>query len=315
MLKHRATIDEQGRLAIKDPEAQHIDITRAIFFWRLDDMHQFQRYHDNARWNIALFIALLSGGRFGSKEARPARHFAIAYLAAVLEHHNEPATFDKREAFIKLWKDSKYDLFTFTASQKTAMKRVSKRLNKEWEDELYRIKKVNDLMALMEETGPTYYAKISKFIGILVPGRPANYRPPAVVIEDLKKKNTANNYTMQKKALLEALNVRGEDYYVSGTTGAKPAKQGTLSSIPMHTILGFQEPSAEYLQAQHAAPIRASNDYPALHFPKVSRFDVNKNAETIMDKSAAFSVLRKVKPKAILHELVKIFPEEAPVPE
>ncbi|OAG11779.1 uncharacterized protein CC84DRAFT_1170625 [Paraphaeosphaeria sporulosa] len=60
LLKNQATIDAQSRLTIRDVKKQHIDITRAIYFWRFDDLHQFQRYRDSARWNIAIFIALLT---------------------------------------------------------------------------------------------------------------------------------------------------------------------------------------------------------------------------------------------------------------
>ncbi|KAF1966529.1 hypothetical protein BU23DRAFT_315729 [Bimuria novae-zelandiae CBS 107.79] len=178
LLKHHAIIDEQGCLAIKDPAVQHIDITRAIFFWRLDDIHQFQRYHDNARWNIALFVASLADERSAQPEPaqmHSARQFAIAYLSAVLEHHRNPASFEMREAFVKLWKYSKYDFFTFTAAQKMLMKKEMKRLKGLWKVELDRLNNGKDLNKNKKEVEAAYNAKIAKFVGILVPGgaRPA----------------------------------------------------------------------------------------------------------------------------------------------
>lgn len=316
LLKHRATIDEQGRLAIKDPKVQHVDITRAIFFWRLDDMHQFQRYHDSARWNIALFIALLADDRSKPEEAQPARDFAIAYLAAVLEHYDEPATFDKREAFVRLWKSCKYDFFTFSAAQKATMKKEMKQLTKMWNGRLDRLmnKKLAGLSAL--ETSKVYSTLYGRFVGILIPGQ-RSYRScgrlsPARMIEEFKRKNPISTYTLQKNALLDALNARGDDYHTPSTSNAMSAQQAAPSPVPTVSFFGYEEPSAQYLQAQYPAPVRSASDYPALHFPAVSRFDVNKNAETIVDKTVAISVLRKTKTKAILTKLLELFPPQVP---
>jgi hypothetical protein len=132
-LRNRAIIDRNGGgEPIKDEVLQSLNITRAIFFYRLNVSRQFQRFHDTIRWNIAIFAALLAlpsdkppeapylaprkhGKSNHGKMKRPpmskdtyippaARRFMISYLAAVIEHHNSPTVFEEREAFIKIWK-------------------------------------------------------------------------------------------------------------------------------------------------------------------------------------------------------------------
>jgi hypothetical protein len=59
-LRNRATIDRYAGKPVKDEEKQSLDMTRAIWFYRLDEAHQFQRFHDVMRWNTAIFVALLA---------------------------------------------------------------------------------------------------------------------------------------------------------------------------------------------------------------------------------------------------------------
>ncbi|KAF2683131.1 hypothetical protein K458DRAFT_254175, partial [Lentithecium fluviatile CBS 122367] len=170
-LTERTLINSSHGLAIKDENLQHIDVTRAIFYYRLDEVHQFQRYHDSHRWNIAIFLAILTLPRTSSEPWCPgvvhfppaARRFVIAYLAAVLEHHNTPEVFEQRELFVRLWKNTRYEFYTFGSGQKKLLKVEIKRLNIEWEKVLDRVK---------EEMGEdNYNRRVAKFVGVLMPGR------------------------------------------------------------------------------------------------------------------------------------------------
>lgn len=282
-------------------------------------MHQFQRFHDNVRWNIALFIALLTDERSDSTNANPARDFAIAYLAAVLEHHNDPANFDKREEFVKLWKHSKYDFFTFTASQKITMKRETKRLKKEWAAELSRVRYGMVFGKNYDYVRESYNAKVAKVVGVLVPGQTSlrlpDFSPPDMAIKDLQAQSGISARAMQKDALLKALNARAEDYSPSATPVANPEQQQVPPEDGNNYAFVQAEPNANATEGQQPGPLSTSSDYPALHFPKVSRFEVNKDAVTIVDKKVAISVLKKTKPKEILAKLMELFPEDVPYAE
>ncbi|KAL1610157.1 hypothetical protein SLS60_001822 [Paraconiothyrium brasiliense] len=321
LLRNRATIDEHSRLAIKEPEKQHIDITRAIYFWRLDGLHQFQRFHDSARWNIAIYIALLTDeicDNASSVEAKAAREFAIAYLAAVLEHHNDAADFEKREAFVKLWKSTQYDFFTFNSSQKRLIKNEMKRLSKEWQVELERIQKGNELGKNNLVRKIAYNAKIAKFVGVLIPGpssqRSPKYLTPTETIENLKTQSDFSAVDMKKGALLEALEDRASDYHVP-KRDAKSEVKIDPPQIPMDDgTLGFPIEDAAFLEAQKPKAELPSTDWPALHFPKLShRLNVNQHVEDIVNKHAAISVLKQSKPQAMLAKLMELFPEEVPI--
>jgi hypothetical protein len=192
-LRNRAIIDRNsGGEPIKDEALQNLDITRVIFFYRLNETRQFQRFHDIMRWNTAIFAALLAlpfddppeapypvprkhrQSNHGKMKRPPmskdtcippaARRFMISYLAAVLEHHNSPGVFEKREAFIKIWKSGVWDLFVnFGPAQKKLMKNLMKGLSKEWEAELDR--------AMREMGRDRYDREFAKFVGSIIPGR------------------------------------------------------------------------------------------------------------------------------------------------
>ncbi|KAF2634059.1 hypothetical protein P280DRAFT_554852 [Massarina eburnea CBS 473.64] len=208
LFSHRREINSRGGLAIKCSVEQRESITRAIFFYRLspDSCHQFQRYHDEHRWNSAIFVALLTkpiaslsiNRETGTHFPFPARRFVIAYLSAVLEHHNDPYTFTAREAFVKLWKSSAYDFFTFRPAQKKALKKVLKQLSKEWEDELDH--------ARHNMGNARYVQEVGRFVGVLVPGRrdqrgrAFSYKQP----DDVNSSSTDADI-LKPGALLEAL--------------------------------------------------------------------------------------------------------------
>jgi hypothetical protein len=166
-LRNRATIDRYNARPMKDSDAQSLNITRAIFFYHMHEAHQFQRYHDASRWNLALFTALLcvDATMPAQSSIEPdARHFMTAYLAAVMERHNAPTVFEKREDFIKLWKASKWSMFEhFRAGQNKLFKKEMSRLNGEWEVEL------NYAMSVISEK--EYDVCVAPFVGSVVPGR------------------------------------------------------------------------------------------------------------------------------------------------
>ncbi|RMZ73853.1 hypothetical protein GMOD_00004651 [Pyrenophora seminiperda CCB06] len=185
-LRNRAIIDRYGGQPIKDEEKQDMDVTRAIWYYRVDEDRQWVRFHDTTRRNLAIFVALLaeheeqgqsrdSGmerGRYresdgpSNKSITPsARRFIKLYLAAVLEHHNTPSTdFTARETFINKWKNSNWDLFvTLRGAQKKMMKHRMKALGKEWQIELdYAFRCMGKRK---------YEKRIAKFVGCVVPGR------------------------------------------------------------------------------------------------------------------------------------------------
>jgi hypothetical protein len=192
-LCNRAVVNRYGGEPVKVEKLQSLDITRTIFFYRLNEGRQFQRFHDTIRWNTAIFVALLAlpaddpakapypalrkhdNKSNGRKMRTPpmnkdtyippaARRFMIAYLAAVLEHHNSPALFQKRESFIKTWKSSIWDLFgSFGRAQKKLLKNTMKQLTQEWEEELDHAERSMGRVRYEEE--------VAKFVGTIIPGR------------------------------------------------------------------------------------------------------------------------------------------------
>ncbi|KAH7411993.1 hypothetical protein DE146DRAFT_674392 [Phaeosphaeria sp. MPI-PUGE-AT-0046c] len=176
VLRNRPAIDRNAGRPIKNENQQNLDTTRAIFFYHLHEAYQFQRYHDTSRWNLAFFSALLCNNSATPTSANPdhsndsdesgvyAQFFMISYLAAVMERHNTPTTFDKRESFVRCWKKSDWDLFTrFAAGQKKLLKREMSRLSKEWEIESDR--------AIRYMSRDEYNLRVAPFVGSVVPGR------------------------------------------------------------------------------------------------------------------------------------------------
>jgi hypothetical protein len=269
LLRNRASIDRHFGRAIKDENEQSLDVTRAIFFYHLDDVHLFQRHHDIVRWNLALFTALLFR-RVPSLPAPPsskshpfvpeakqitpaARCFMISYLAAVMERHNTPTVFDKREEFVRHWKDSKWDLFHLNSAQKKVMKKDMKRLNAECEVAL-------DLAST--ELGKSEYdTRIAPFVRCLVPGRMdqgilREHLSAATGSASLPSKTVSMEKEESKNELLEALQVpleepgRYDGYaYPEDTMTPVPLKDAiaSLSATPVDMLRGLMRlfPSAE----------------------------------------------------------------------
>lgn len=190
-LRNRSLINRDNERPIKDERKQPLKITRTIFFYHLSETYQFQRFHDISRWNLAMFTALLCTTApsampstptqsFRKKEAPAskvgdvspaARRFMTTYLAAVIERHNTPAIFDRREEFIRRWKDSNMDLYgTIKSSQQKLLKKALLRLKDEWEHELDR--------AIRELGERQYNARVAPFAGNIIPGRKDQGLPP-----------------------------------------------------------------------------------------------------------------------------------------
>lgn len=200
-LRARNFIDASAKVAIKDEREQHIDVTRAIFFYRLSETHQFQRWHDAHRWNVAIFLALLSlppqSYLFRSVRISPtARRFMVSYLAAVLEHHNTPSVFRKREAFVRLWKATSYDFYTFFSAQQKILKNEMKVLTGMWERRLDE--------ALRRFGRAQYERVVAPFVGVLIPGR-QDQRVPYPFVGHEERGQTGE--VLAAGTLLEALRV------------------------------------------------------------------------------------------------------------
>lgn len=86
------------------------------------------------------------------------------YLSAVLEQHNAPTVFYAREAFVRLWRGSRLELFVVERSwARKALQRRMKRLSKLWAEELE---------GLRQTMGDREFGDaVGRFVGFLVPGR------------------------------------------------------------------------------------------------------------------------------------------------
>lgn len=187
-LRNRARVDEYIRTYMQNKsggdDVADVDekVVRAAWYYRLSASHQFQRYHDAVRWNLAIYTALLtqhslllkslsnentktnSSKTSNKLELSPAAlRFITSYLSAVLEQHNAPAQFEKRNAFIALWQTGRFDLFTIHKSwAKKALQRALKALSSEW---------AISLSHAQRAMGSEHEDDVGRFAGSLVPGR------------------------------------------------------------------------------------------------------------------------------------------------
>jgi hypothetical protein len=247
LLRNRASIDRHFGRAIKDENEQSLDVTRAIFFYHLDEAHLFQRHHDIVRWNLAIFTALLFRSVPSStappsrkshssvpeaKQITPAaRRFMISYLVAVMERHNTPTVFDKREEFVRRWKDSKWDLFHLSSAQKKVVKKDMKRLSAEWEAAL-------DLAST--ELGKSEYGtRIAPFVRCLIPGRtdqsiPREHLSVAMRPDSLPPKAVSMEKEESKNEFLEALNVPLEE---AGRYEGYAYPEDNMTPVPLRNAI------------------------------------------------------------------------------
>lgn len=172
---------EYGDEPLKDCQ-QPFHITRGLIYYHLSDIG-FQRLHDFFRLNVAIFLALLvennkSQAALESTELEPnllnydgepfielphsAKQFILSYLDAVMEHHNNPMDFRCRNAFIKKWKNVKWDFFKPRAHMAKKLKMETARVKKDWETYLSSLKDELD----REE----FEHRFGRFINVLIPG-------------------------------------------------------------------------------------------------------------------------------------------------
>jgi hypothetical protein len=294
-LRNRATIDRYVGKPVKDEEKQSLDITRAIWFYRLDEAHQFQRFHDAMRWNTAIYVALLavhSESRekkaaadrlHGSKHSYEPRNtrkdtykpippaairFITQYLAAVIEHHNTPTTsFTARESFIRAWKAGPWELFTvFGGAQKKLMKKAMKVLSKEW---------VTELAVAEKQMGRERYEKeVGKFVGGLVPGR----RDQGVKLEMVaagKYKDMDGDVNMEGR--VSKGRVKGEE---SGGN---------------ELLEALRSPYAPLTKDQHGVAVKSGV--------------TDVEGTTVTDMRYAITAVQEMEPRDILPVLIRLFAE------
>jgi len=296
---NRAAIGRYASKPIKDEDKQSMEITRAIWFYRLDEAHQFQRFHDIMRWNTAIFVALLAqhsqssdlknsahseagvlDRRRGTIDSyRPGRvttptHapippaailFIKQYLAAVIEHHNTPtSSFAARESFILMWKTGPWELFTvFGGAQKKLLKNAMKKLSKEWEAELR--------VAESQLGRQRYERKVGKFVGGVVPGK----RGMGVRAEEVKNEDG----NVDKANLV--LPGRGED-------------EGNSGNDMLQALLAPYVPQINEARGQDGKGAKSGA--------------TEVEGTLVTDVRSAIAALQKMEPRDILPVLIRLFP-------
>ncbi|KAH8723416.1 hypothetical protein GQ44DRAFT_728699 [Phaeosphaeriaceae sp. PMI808] len=280
-LHNRYMIDRHKCIPVKDEKEQSLDITRAIFFYHLNEPHHFQRYHEISRWNLAFFGVLLhmvkcqphpirSPHRLGAPLSDlgtydiplAAQHFMTSYLIAVMERHNRLTVFEKREEFIKRWKASKWDLFDrFNSSQKKMLKKQMIKLNKEWEVELDK--------AIVRLGRAEYDVHVAPFVGSIIPGR----KDQGILPEPLKRSSTA-------------------------TQPASPDAQAQFESNRKQEQNGSR--TNELLDALRVPIPELSYDQEEVRY--------NEEATTPSSLRFAITCMQEVRPAELLPTLMQLFP-------
>ncbi|KAF1833637.1 hypothetical protein BDW02DRAFT_374758 [Decorospora gaudefroyi] len=265
-LRYRGEI---GHRAIKSERLQRTDVTRAVFFYRVDSVRQFQRWHDGVRWNVGVFVALLAASdpytesdpqpRPGSTAARrhstkrthltPSAHrFCTQYLGAMLEHHNEPHTFSAREFFIRLYKSSRWDFFTsFNSAQKKLLRNAMKRLGREWEAEL---SYARDCMG-----EGRFERRVGRFVGCVVPGRGGVSVDKGEIDVDVEVGNEGqmDGVEMQenRNEVLDALRAP----FVEGQAGEERMREGEEMEVATVTDVGVAIEAVQRMRPRDMLPV------------------------------------------------------------
>jgi len=128
-----AIADSNGT-ALQDAATQHLTVAQLIWYYGLDRQHNLARYFNDTRNNIML-MAYAWACNFPEELCPPAssaKLFIIGYLTAWMESMMDGAdaaenTFEARNSFIALWRDSEWDMMTFKPAQRQAF---SKHLKK-----------------------------------------------------------------------------------------------------------------------------------------------------------------------------------------
>ncbi|KAH5083854.1 hypothetical protein HBI52_114280 [Parastagonospora nodorum] len=96
---------------------QHFDITRAIFYYGIDELHCFSRRSHHVRYNIILMAFAWTSG-FDTKYCKAGcENFVKAYIKAWIEglvFEHEMIDTRERDAFFGEWKTGPFDLYFFT---------------------------------------------------------------------------------------------------------------------------------------------------------------------------------------------------------
>ncbi|KAL5410334.1 hypothetical protein PMIN04_010671 [Paraphaeosphaeria minitans] len=254
-----AKLKEQISLRVISHSHKSLELLQGILLYT----GWYHFYYDPFKQHLAvmlqLCIAMLQDLGFSKNPQNAKKKIPMGDIGAILEHHNDAAVFGKREAFVRLWKSTNYDFFTFKSAQKKTLKVNMKRFTKEWQVELERIQKAKDLGNNADEVQKAYNAKVAKFVGILIPGlrsqRGLNYRAPTQTIEDLKLQGDMSARDIQPGVLLEALKTNESDHYKpKPQRTTKPKVNNEPLQTPTTAILGLAVQDAEFLEAQKSSP-------------------------------------------------------------
>ncbi|KAH7383844.1 hypothetical protein BKA66DRAFT_462891 [Pyrenochaeta sp. MPI-SDFR-AT-0127] len=190
------------------------------------------------------------------------------YLAAVLEQHNEPSVFDKRDRFVRLWKNSIYDVFQVVRSgQKKLLKNEMKRLTKEWEYEL------DDRIRRMGRD--EYNARVAKFVGSLIPGRKDQALPSALYPPTVPATPPLSGEAKHQMSL----DIKAEEEEIEQKRGCPGAKNDLLDAL--------RAPPDDLGERK-----------------KMSTDDTT----TVTDIWYSISAVQKIRPRDILPMLMHLFP-------
>jgi len=315
-LQNRAIIDTYRGRPIKDEEKQNINVTRAIWYYRLDERMQWVRFHDTVRWNLAMFAALLaeqeeeqnmangnrkrrttegaktkSTGSSSSSLTPSACRFIQLYLAAVLEHHNTPSSsFAAREAFVEKWKKTRWDLYTaLGGAQKKLMKNRIKALSKEWEAEL------DHVLDDMGKDG--YESKVAKFVGCVIPGR----RSDGGSVNAATVMGGRGGETSDKVGQSGA--VGG---YLAGGVGVVDAHSSSQYHVDMSDTTS-RNPLLDALRVPYTPTAKASKMQGQ---PRMPNCENEGEAMVVTDVRHAIAAVLKMRPRDILPVLMRLFPEQ-----
>ena len=317
-LQNRAIIDTHGGRPIKDEEKQNINVTRAIWYYRVDERMQWVRFHDTARWNLAMFAALLAEQEeeqnmaHGNRKKRPAesvktkstgfssssltpsaRRFIQLYLAAVLEHHNTPSSsFTAREAFVEKWKKTRWDLYTaLGGAQKKLMKNRIKALSKEWEAEL------DYVLDDMGKDG--YERKIAKFVGCVIPGRRS--KGGNVIVAAVRGGGGKMSDRAKESGAVGA--------YLAGGVGVVDAHSSSQYRVDMtdSTDTTSGNHLLDALRVPYTPTAKASKMQSQ---PRMPNCEDEGEAMMVTDVRHAIAAVLRMRPRDILPVLMRLFPEQ-----
>ena len=308
MLRNRARVDEYIRTGMQhagvDEETEDVDdkVVRAAWYYRLSASHQFQRYHDAVRWNLAIYTSLLtqhtlSKSRDNSsnnttttnnnngndkksfeKLSPAALRFMHVYLSAVLEQHNAPTQFSEREAFIQLWLSSRFDLFSIHKSwAKKALQRALKALGLEW-------------AILLSQMGSEYEIHMRRFVGRLVPGRAVGGRADRTL--------ASQGRGSPSRGESHATRTSGGDVHcVSGEELATEARDAEVRD----TGIKRRGDANELLDALRTP-------FPTLVAGQRALESVQDEVALVCDLRTAISCVQSTRPRDMLPVLMRLFP-------